>query len=78
MLEKLKGRSDYRMLVLPDHPTPVALKTHTSDPVCFLMYGNGVAKDEFSWYNEIEAGKSEFRFENGFEMMDWFIGRESL
>ncbi|MFH1094199.1 MAG: cofactor-independent phosphoglycerate mutase [Candidatus Omnitrophota bacterium] len=77
ILDEFKDNQNFRILVLPDHPTPVALRTHTSDPVCFLMYGSGVAKDEFSWYNESEAGKSQFRFENGFELMDWFIGRDS-
>ncbi len=78
ILDEFKDKQNFRILVVPDHPTPVALKTHTSDPVCFLMYGRGVAKDEFSWYNESEAGKSQFRFENGFELMDWFIGRDSF
>lgn len=29
---------DYRMLILPDHPTPIAIRTHTSDPVPYLLY----------------------------------------
>ena len=78
ILEEFKDKDDFRVLVLPDHPTPVNLKTHVSDPVCFVMYGSGVAKDEFSWYTELEAGKSDFRFENGFELMDWFMGRDNF
>ncbi|MCG2712421.1 MAG: cofactor-independent phosphoglycerate mutase [Candidatus Omnitrophica bacterium] len=78
ILNEFKDKQNFRILVLPDHPTPVALRTHTNEPVCFLMYGSGVAKDEFSWYNESVAGKSQFRFENGFELMDWFIGRDSF
>jgi 2,3-bisphosphoglycerate-independent phosphoglycerate mutase len=78
ILEEFEGRNDYRMLILPDHPTPVSLKTHTSDPVCFLMYGSGVAKDEISWYNELEAKKSQFVFNNGHELMDCFVLREKV
>ena len=46
---------DYRMLILPDHPTPIRVRTHTSDPVPYLLYDSrkGVRR---SWkYNEQEA-----------------------
>ncbi|MFH1062459.1 MAG: cofactor-independent phosphoglycerate mutase [Candidatus Omnitrophota bacterium] len=78
VLAGLKDIKDYRILILPDHPTPVALKTHTSDPVCFLMYGSGVEKDEICFYNEIEAKKSQFVFADGYELMDYFIKREQI
>ena len=37
---------DYKILVAPDHPTPLALKTHTSDPVPFMIYTHKVGKAE--------------------------------
>jgi len=47
--------TDACVAVLPDHPTPVALKTHTSDPVPFAVSGHGT--DECSVYSEKEAGE---------------------
>lgn len=78
VLAGLKNIKDYRLLILPDHPTPVALRTHTSDPVCFLMYGSGIEKDEIPLYNESEAKNSQFVFGNGYELMDCFIKKEQI
>jgi 2,3-bisphosphoglycerate-independent phosphoglycerate mutase len=47
--------SDYRVLVLPDHPTPLAKKTHTSEPVPFILYGKGIEPDGTVRYNEYEV-----------------------
>lgn len=48
----------YRMLVLPDHPTPIRLRTHTADPVPYLLYDSS-APAPHSWkYNEREAALS--------------------
>ena len=54
VLEVIKKFADYAVLCMPDHPTPVKLMTHTSDPVPFVIYrggagvGNGaLAYDEF-------------------------------
>jgi 2,3-bisphosphoglycerate-independent phosphoglycerate mutase len=78
IIEAFKDADNVRILVLPDHPTPIVLKTHTADPVCFLMYGAGIAKDEFLWYTEDEAKKSQFRFECGHELMDCFIKQDYI
>ena len=62
---------DYCMLICPDHPTPCAIKTHSSDPVPYLLYsnvkdmGNGAAR-----YTEDEAAKTGIFIENGFELID--------
>lgn len=48
----------YRILVLPDHPTPIRVRTHTSDPVPYLLY-DSTAEADHSWkYNEKEAAAS--------------------
>ena len=62
---------DYCLLICPDHPTPCAIKTHSSDPVPYLLYsnvkdmGNGAAR-----YTEDEAAKTGIFIENGFELID--------
>lgn len=38
LLDGLDGREDYRILILPDHPTPLDIRTHTTDPVPWLIY----------------------------------------
>lgn len=63
----------YRMLILPDHPTPVSVRTHTSDPVPYLLY-DSTAEKEHTWkYNEAEAEKSGNYFEKGYEMMEYLL-----
>ena len=64
---------DFRMLVLPDHPTPIAVRTHTSDPVPYMLYDSTDIKDEKHLYNEKEAKESGRLFEQGYELMSYFL-----
>lgn len=73
ILQEYATRDDVRILVLPDHATPVSVKTHTSEPVCFALYGNNVAHNGFQTYCEKEAENSKLYFENGFELMEFFM-----
>lgn len=59
MVEKLEQAGvDFRMLVLPDHPTPIRVRTHTSENVPYMLY-DSTDKQENAWnYNEAEALKS--------------------
>ena len=61
---------DFRLLVLPDHPTPVRLRTHTSDRVPYMLYDSSDPLDK-SWdYTEEEATASGNMVEKGCEMID--------
>lgn len=51
-------KMNYRMLVMPDHPTPIRVRTHTSDSVPYLLYDSAAPKKESHNYNEKEAGES--------------------
>lgn len=63
----------YRMLILPDHPTPVCVRTHTSDPVPYLLY-DSTSKETHAWtYSEAEAVKSGRTFEQGYELMAYLL-----
>ena len=64
---------DYRLLVLPDHPTPICVRTHTSDPIPYLLYDS--TKDEqHTWkYCEAEAEKSGRMWEKGYELMAYLL-----
>lgn len=74
ILKQFKNsKTAYRILVLPDHATPVSLRTHVADPVCFGLFGTGIVGRGFLAFNEKEAEKSELYFEHGHELMDYFI-----
>ena len=63
----------YRMMVLPDHPTPICVKTHTSNPVPFLLYDN-TEEQKHDWlYNEAEAAKSGMNLEQGWKLIEYFF-----
>jgi 2,3-bisphosphoglycerate-independent phosphoglycerate mutase len=72
-LKAFKNRDDFRIVVLPDHATPVKVKTHVSDIVCFGIYGKGISPGNFSAYNENEARRSDFIFQKGYELMEYLI-----
>jgi 2,3-bisphosphoglycerate-independent phosphoglycerate mutase len=73
VLKYFKHKRNFRIMVLPDHPTPVRLKTHTSDPVPFGIFGHNIIARGFLNYSEKESLKSELIFEKGHELMDFFI-----
>lgn len=65
---------DFKMLVMPDHPTPICIRTHTSDDVPYLIY-DSTKKQQNDWkYNEKEAVSSKFHIAEGHKMIEYFIG----
>ena len=67
---------DYRMLVLPDHPTPICVKTHTSDPVPYVLYDSRNKEEkEGACYSEAEARKTGKLLEKGHELI-WHLLEE--
>lgn len=72
--EELKKRGiDYKMMVLPDHPTPVKLKTHTSDPVPYLIYDSTKKLDTNKTYTENNAKLTGVYIEDGYTLMERFL-----
>lgn len=70
------GRSaGARILVSPDHPTPLSIRTHSSDPVGFVIWGDGVAPDSASSYSERVCQASDLFLPSGSELFTQFIGR---
>lgn len=64
---------DYRMLVLPDHPTPISVKTHTANPVPYVLYDSrNQEKKEGLSYSEAEAQKTGKMVEKGHELI-WHL-----
>ena len=64
---------DYRMLILPDHPTPICIRTHTSDPVPYILYDSTCTQKKVGVFNEKEAAASgNFQLE-GHKLIDSLI-----
>ncbi len=64
---------DLRLLILPDHPTPIDLLTHTSGPVPFLLWGSGFHSNGACRLTEMEAGSTNFIIENGYDIINKLI-----
>ncbi len=77
VLDGLKAFADYRVMVLPDHPTPVEKKTHTSDPVPYALYGSGgefAPKKPVACYSENAAAGSGIVCNPGYKLMQTLTG----
>lgn len=64
---------DFRMLVMPDHPTPICIRTHTGDDVPYLLYDSSRIQEHTWKYNEKEAAASSHHIAKGCEMIDYLI-----
>lgn len=64
---------DYRMLILPDHPTPIRVRTHTGSPVPFLLYDSTHPEKKRAKYSEAEAAAAEDFEPNGYQLIDRLI-----
>ena len=64
---------EYRMLVLPDHPTPIVLRTHTSDPVPYMLFDSTNHGSRMWHYNEREAAASGINMPSGAALMEYFL-----
>ena len=64
---------DYRMLILPDHPTPIRVRTHTGSPVPFLLYDSTHPEKKKAKYSEAEAAATEDFEPNGYKLIDRLI-----
>ncbi len=64
---------EFRMLVMPDHPTPISLRTHTGDSVPYLLYDSTKIQDNHWKYNEKEAEQSGHCIAKGCEMIEYLI-----
>ena len=70
MLEGLQRQFDaFRVLLLPDHPTPLVLKTHVREPVPIALYGSGVEPDAGETFDESVRDKGSLDVQQGTELM---------
>lgn len=75
VMKGAKALGDCRILLLPDHPTPVEMRTHTGDPVPFVLFDSrDVRKNKGTQFDEkITERADAMSFEEGHTLMDFFI-----
>ncbi len=73
VFEALQKFQSWRILVMPDHPTPVRTCAHSAEPVPFAMAGDKIGGILHAPFGETNAAKSGFRIDNGFELMEYFL-----
>lgn len=74
--EALKKQGEYRILVTPDHPTPLRTKTHSHGYVPFAMAGTGITPDAAVVYDDPTAERSSLVFPEGWRLMGYFFGEK--
>ena len=73
VLSALKKYNEFRILILPDHYTPISMRTHTSDPVPFTIYGNVSGNISKLSFSESNAEQTGLRVKKGYKLMSHFI-----
>ncbi|MFH1923266.1 MAG: cofactor-independent phosphoglycerate mutase [Planctomycetota bacterium] len=73
VVEALKRRGEYRILVSPDHATPLRTKTHSHGFVPWTIAGQGIEPDGATSYDDPTAAKSDRVFEEGWRLMAHFL-----
>lgn len=64
---------EFRMLILPDHPTPVSIRTHSAECVPYLLYDSRRQQRKRGFYNEKEAAMSEKRITEGYRLIEYLL-----
>lgn len=72
VLAYLEGTNeDFKIMILPDHPTPIRLRTHTIDPVPFFIYSSDATVEGVSVFTEKTAAAKHNYLENGYRLMEF-------
>ena len=76
LVEQLEEKKeDFRLLILPDHPTPIKVRTHTADNVPYLLYDSTLERKENWYYNEKDALATGKLVEQGHTLIDKLLER---
>jgi len=76
LLKGLEIYDDYKIMFLPDHPTPLSIRTHTAEPVPYIIYRKSTAKaSSVSGYDEFQAEGTGIFVLEGYKLMDYFLDK---
>ncbi|MCD8095556.1 MAG: cofactor-independent phosphoglycerate mutase [Ruminococcus sp.] len=73
VVKALESYDDYKILVCPDHPTPLSLRTHTNDPIPFMIYHKKGEVDGVERFSEETAKSTGLFIDKGHVLMDKFL-----
>jgi 2,3-bisphosphoglycerate-independent phosphoglycerate mutase len=73
ILEGLRALGEFRIMVLPDHATPLSVKTHVADPVPFCIYGTGIARGAMETFSERAALRGPLTVNEGWRLLDHLL-----
>ncbi|MBM4241328.1 MAG: cofactor-independent phosphoglycerate mutase [Euryarchaeota archaeon] len=73
LLDDLPNFDDYSISILPDHATPIYVKTHTKDPIPYAIYSTKDNRDEVKFYDEFSAEKGSLGVMSGYKFMNNFL-----
>ena len=76
VVEGLKKFGESRILLTPDHRTPIPLRTHSRESVPFVLWGAGLAADDTRAYSERDAATGGLQLKHGHELMEYLVGRK--
>lgn len=78
ILKGLKAYKNYRVLVIPDHLTPVAKRSHVADPVPFTIFGTGIVPDSVETFGESSAKASGWLVEDAYNILPRLLTEKSI
>lgn len=73
LLDELPSFKEYSIAVLPDHPTPISIRTHTRDPVPFSMFSSNGESDTVNQYDEESVKNGVMGISWGYEFIEKFL-----
>lgn len=73
VMAALRNYKSWRILVMPDHPTPVSTQGHTGEAVPFAMMGDGINGEVHLPLGETNAARTGIIFDNGYRLMEYFL-----
>ncbi len=74
VVSRLRSAGNLRLLIMPDHPTPIKSRTHSPEPVPFLLWGEGFNPNGAKNFSEIEAKGTGLFIEDGYKIMGKLVG----
>ncbi|MEN8904443.1 MAG: cofactor-independent phosphoglycerate mutase, partial [Clostridiales bacterium] len=73
LISGLNKYDDYKIMILPDHSTPLILRTHTKDPVPYIIYSKKELNSSNKMYDEYNAKNTFNYISNGYEILNYFL-----
>ena len=68
---------DFKIMVLPDHPTPIEIRTHSSEDVPFMLYDSRKVYQGVEYFDEYTARQTEIHIEHGHDLLDMMIEKDA-